>query len=180
VGAASQYWAAPAGFLLHLQAPTVGPVGRPQLPQGGLVWEPAVVLLARKPRARMLQAELQLQQLPLPARPPWPAEPWLLGPAASQQLDPQVWGWRVGRQPPITLASYTVSAARLRLTRRDWAAERQGSAEQGVAYNAGSGVWPRLWGARPAELLPGRQPRYNGRRPAMHGGPLGGHPARQT
>jgi hypothetical protein len=57
------------------------------------------------------------------------------------------------------------------------AAAHPGSAEQGVAYSAGSGVWPRLWGVRPAEPLPGRQPRYDYgglQRPPPYGGPTVG------
>ncbi|MCA3357848.1 MAG: hypothetical protein ING02_07600, partial [Roseomonas sp.] len=141
-------WATPCGRLADLLDGDAAALGLD--PQRPPVWQPALVFSERRPVKRMSVEDLQRQRWPPEQRPPWPHDHWLLGPWDEVWLDPTVWGWHAGRRL-VTLAAYTVRDARLRLTQRAWAAkEPQARPHGGVPYQPGSGVWPRLWGRRPA------------------------------
>ena len=90
-----QAWVASSGLLHCMREGPLGGLEGPLGPVvlGPVVWEPAHVLSQRKPVHRMSVVDLLAQRLPPARRPPWPVEFWLVGPWASVQLDPDVWGW---------------------------------------------------------------------------------------
>lgn len=104
-------WVAPSGLMHSLQPEPQGgmegPLGSVVL--GAVAWEPAHVFTQRRPVHRMSVTELLAQRLPPAQRPPWPVESWLVGPWASVQLDPDVWGW--GEHAPHSAPAPAPAAA---------------------------------------------------------------------
>jgi len=149
LGGGTLRWVDPSGRLQLLRPGDWAAWGWQRLPVEQLEWVPAHVIVLPKSERSLTLQERHQRHLPADARPPWPVDYWLLGPWDAVWLDPEVWGWREGARL-VPLAAFTVRSARLRLTRRAWAASEAARRDAGVPYVAGRGVWPATWGRRPA------------------------------
>jgi exonuclease III len=159
-GPVRTFWMSTTGQLLELLPGDVAPLGDRHVALDALQWEPAAVALVRASPEQLTPEEAHQQNLPAADRPPWPQRPRFLGPWRSVWIDPTVWGWFTpGAQPrPISLVDYTVKRARARLTAAAY--QRYSAALPGARYQPATGIFPKLWGTRPAAppAVPAGQP----------------------